>query len=85
MKPEHPRLIIRDLTLPDTEAPLFAACQDMSMMVLLSGMERTEGQWTQLLADVGLAVKGGEGVIEAVKRGPVEDRYFNGTKNHLNG
>jgi hypothetical protein len=86
------RLIIRDLILPDTGAPLFAACQDMLMMVLLAGMERTERQWTQLLADVGLevvgfwnAVKGGEGIIEAVKRGPVEDRYFNGTENHLNG
>jgi len=46
------------------------------MMVLLAGMEGTENQWRQLLNDVGLEivglstpVRGGEGVIEAVRRG----------------
>lgn len=74
MKTGYSRLIIREFILPDTDAPLLASCNDIRMMVLLTGMERTEGQWKELLNAVGLeivgfctVVKGGEGVIEAVK------------------
>lgn len=48
-------------------------------MLLHAGMERTEGQWKELLTGVGLelegfwaAERGGEGVIEAVKRAKVQ-------------
>jgi len=76
MRPDYSRLIIRDFILPDKGAPLLGSCQDLLMMVLLAGMEGTENQWRQLLNDVGLEivglstpVRGGEGVIEAVRRG----------------
>ena len=75
MKPNYSRLIIREFILPDINAPLLGSCNDLLMMVLLAGMERTESQWIKLLTDVGLEVvdfwthvRGGEGVIEAVKR-----------------
>lgn len=75
MEPDYSRLIIRDFILPDAGAPLVSCCNDMLMMVLLAGMEREESQWRELLESVGLeivgfwnVVKGGEGVIEAVKR-----------------
>lgn len=75
MKPDYSRLIIREFILPDTGVPLLGSCNDILMMVLLAGQERAESQWTELLGGVGLEivgfwtlVKGGEGVIEAVKR-----------------
>lgn len=75
MEPDYSRLIIRDFVLPDTGAPLLAGCNDLLMMVLLAGMERTESQWRELLESVDLEIvgiwnliNGGEGVIEAVKR-----------------
>lgn len=74
MTPDYSRLIIREFILPDADAPLLGSCNDLLMMVLLAGMERTESQWRELLEGVGLevvgfwtTVKGGEGVIEAVK------------------
>ncbi|KAL6720134.1 hypothetical protein ACLMJK_002055 [Lecanora helva] len=79
MKPNYSRLIIREFILPDTNAPLLGSCNDLLMMVLLAGMERTDSQWKRLLSDVGLeivgfwtAVSGGEGVIEAVKKERIE-------------
>jgi hypothetical protein len=75
MKPDYSRLIIREFILPDTGVPLLGSCNDILMMVLLAGQERAESQWTELLGSVGLEivdfwtmVKGGEGVIEAVKK-----------------
>lgn len=50
------------------------------MMLLHAGMERTESQWKELLNEVGLELggfwtveRGGEGVIEAVKRAKAQD------------
>ncbi|KAM0801134.1 S-adenosyl-L-methionine-dependent methyltransferase [Usnea florida] len=75
MTPNYSKLIIREFILPDTDVPLYAACTDVRMMLLHAGMERTESQWKELLSDVGLELegfwtmeRGGEGVIEAVKR-----------------
>lgn len=75
MAPNYSRLIIREFILPDTNAPLYTACTDIRMMLLHAGMERDESQWKELLNGVGLelegfwnAERGGEGVIEAVKR-----------------
>lgn len=75
MEPNYSKLIIREFVLPDSGVPLLGSCNDILMMVLLAGKERTEGQWIELLNSVGLEivgfwtiVLGGEGVIEAVKR-----------------
>ena len=75
MEPDYSRLILREFILPDKDTPLLGSCCDLLMMVLLAGMERTETQWKELLNDVGLEIvgfwtpmKGGEGVIEAVKK-----------------
>lgn len=79
MTPNYSKLIIREFILPDTDVPLYTACTDIRMMLLHAGMERTEGQWKELLNGVGLelegfwaAERGGEGVIEAVKRAKVQ-------------
>ena len=79
MKPGYSRLILREFILPDKEAPLLGSCCDLLMMVLLAGMERAESQWRELLDAVGLEIvgfwtpmKGGEGVIEAVKNSPAD-------------
>lgn len=75
MTPNYSKLIVREFILPDTGVPLYTACTDIRMMLLHAGMERTEGQWIELLNEVGLELegfwtveRGGEGVIEAVRR-----------------
>ena len=80
MAPEYSRLIIREFILPDTNVPLYTACTDIRMMLLHAGMERTESQWKELLNGVGLELegfwsveRGGEGVIEAVKRAKAQE------------
>ena len=44
MKPNYSRLLIREFILPNMNAPLLGSCNDLLMMVLLGGMERTEKQ-----------------------------------------
>jgi hypothetical protein len=74
MSPES-SLLIDDWVLPDTGAPLAGASEDMFMMMFLSGMERSESQWKNLLEASGLVIKKiwrtngiSEAVIEAKKR-----------------
>ncbi|KAK4691124.1 hypothetical protein P7C71_g5810, partial [Lecanoromycetidae sp. Uapishka_2] len=73
MKPGYSRVLINDWVLPDTGSPLLPALLDIQMMAVLSGMERTESQWKELLDSVGLRIskiwnsgKEVEGLIEAV-------------------
>lgn len=73
---EYSKILINDWILPDVGAPVFPALQDIQMMAMLSGMERTETQWRELLKSVGLKVvkfhkvhEESEGLIEAVKLG----------------
>ena len=68
-------LLIDDWVLPDLNAPVAGGTYDIMMLLLLSGMERSERQWRALLESLGLEVKKvwrvdgvGEGVIEAKKR-----------------
>ena len=75
MEPDYPTLILREFILPDINAPLLGCCNDLLIMIPLAGMERTEGQWEELLDDVGLQIVGiwsignsGESVIEAVRK-----------------
>lgn len=74
MEPGYSRILINDWVLPDTGAPLLPALLDIQMMAVLSGMERTESQWKELLDSVGLKIvkiwssgKEVEGLIEAVR------------------
>lgn len=68
-------LLIDDWVLPDVNAPVAGGTYDIMMLMLLSGMERSESQWRALLESLGLKVKKiwrkegvGEGVIEAKKQ-----------------
>ena len=74
MGPES-SLLIDDWVLPDENAPVAGGTYDIMMLMLLSGMERSENQWKTLLKSLGLVVKKiwrkegvGEGVIEAKKQ-----------------
>ena len=74
MSPES-SLLIDEWVLPDEGAPLAGASEDILTLMLLSGMERTESQWSALLESVGLEIKkiwrtdgASEAVIEAKKK-----------------
>lgn len=49
-------LLIDKMTLPEVGTTADAASIDMTMLTALAGMERTEGQWRELLAEVGLVL-----------------------------
>lgn len=75
MKPGYSKILINEWVLPDTGSPLLPALLDIQMLAVLSGMERTQTQWKQLLESVGLEIvkfhtigKEIEGLIEAVQR-----------------
>lgn len=79
MKPGHSKLLIFEFILPDLNAAMWPALLDIQMMASLSGMERTESQWKELLDSVGLEVvkfwksssKGSmeqQGLVEAVRK-----------------
>ena len=68
-------LLIDDWILPDIGAPVAGGTYGLMMLMLFSGMERSENEWKGLLDSVGLEIKKvwrkdgvGEGVIEAKKR-----------------
>lgn len=74
MSPES-SLLIDEWVLPDVGAPLPGASEDILMLMLLSGMERSESQWSTLLESIGLKIVKiwrtdgvSEAVIEAKKR-----------------
>lgn len=58
MKKGHSTLIIEDFILPIKGCQLLPAMWDMIMMAMLSAMERTEAQWTELLSKAGLEIEG---------------------------
>ncbi|KAJ6008274.1 hypothetical protein N7540_012250 [Penicillium herquei] len=73
MAPEYSRILIVDFVLSDTDAPLMQASLDIQMMSIGAGIERSEGQWRDLLHNAGLKIEGiwsqspgMESVIEAV-------------------
>ena len=68
-------ILINDWVLPDTGNPLVPALLDIQVLVVLSGMERTQTQWRELLGSVGLEIVNlhtagneVEGLIEAVRK-----------------
>lgn len=75
MEPGYSKILINDWVLPDTGSPLLPALLDIQMIAVLSGMERTQTQWKELLGSVGLEIvkfhtigKEIEGLIEAVRK-----------------
>lgn len=84
----HSRVILNEMILPDVLCPLYAACLDLNMMTLHSGMERSEKQWRNLLHSAGLEIvkfwhnpREGEGVIEAIPMSINENGVVNGVLN----
>ena len=74
MTPGYSKLILGEFVLPNTGTPLLAAGFDLQMMVMHSGMERSERQWRALIEGAGLKVTGisfprgnGEGIVEAMR------------------
>lgn len=73
MTPGYSKLLINEWVLPQVGVPLLPASLDITMMVMLSGTERSETQWKELLSSVGLKIvkfwsigPENEGLIEAV-------------------
>ena len=50
------KLLIFEYILSDVGAPLFPALLDIQMFAILSGTERTETQWRELLGSLGLEI-----------------------------
>ncbi|KAL4737913.1 S-adenosyl-L-methionine-dependent methyltransferase [Aspergillus similis] len=72
MEPGYSTLIINETIIPDVGCDFRTACISIMMMLQVGARERTEGQWRELLATVGLtdvhfyqspAGGAGEGVI----------------------
>ena len=76
--PGRSTLLIDEMVLPDKGASVMALQQDITMMAVLSGIERTEADWRRLLGEAGLEItqiyrydiEMGYGIIEAVFRQP---------------
>ncbi|EHK97284.1 putative Sterigmatocystin 8-O-methyltransferase [Glarea lozoyensis 74030] len=73
MKPGYSKLFVHELIVPARGASTWVVTQDFNMMTLCATLERTEAQWTYILAEAGLKVVAvyaapdgiSEGVIEA--------------------
>lgn len=71
MEKGHSKILINESVLLDTGAPWQQTSLDWTMMGMLVSRERTESQWSELLANSGLKIagiwsEGPESVIEAV-------------------
>jgi hypothetical protein len=58
MTPGHSRLLVNEWTMPDTGVSRLVAGADLTMMAVGSGMERTIGQYRQLMESAGLKITG---------------------------
>lgn len=74
MEPGYSRLIIHEAILQDMNCDFSNACISVMMMVQVGAYERSEKQWRDLLASVGLTRIAfyqppgtGEGIIEAIR------------------
>lgn len=72
MKPGYSKLLINDMVIPSTNAPLIMTPFDLTMMAHHSGIERSERQWRALVPRAGLEIVrvwpslSGEGIIEVM-------------------
>lgn len=69
----YSKLYLNEWILPDVGCSLYEATVDLSMMIVLAGMERTQRQWRELVERAGMKVEKfwvspgfGEGIIEVV-------------------
>lgn len=56
MEKDYSILLINDYVVPETGASIHAAALDIQMMSTLAGIERTHGQWINLLSLSGLSL-----------------------------
>ncbi|OTB15976.1 hypothetical protein K445DRAFT_59919 [Daldinia sp. EC12] len=73
MKPGYSKLLIHDAIVPEQGANVYHGLMDLTMMAFNGGLERTEGQWRELLGKAGFDVVNtlppwddGDGLIEAM-------------------
>jgi hypothetical protein len=70
--PDHAKLLVVELTLPEGDAPAFGKWMDLHMLVLLNGRERTAAQYAQLFHAAGLTLvrtiptSTGQSIVEAI-------------------
>ena len=57
MTKDHSKILINELVVSNRGAGLHPTQLDLSMMVCLAGMERSEGQWQELARSVGLKIE----------------------------
>jgi O-methyltransferase domain len=55
--PEHGRLVLIEQIVPPGDEPSYAKLLDLQMLVLLTGRERTENEWRELLATSGFTLQ----------------------------
>ena len=53
---EASSMLIDDWVLPEVGAPILGVSEDIMMMMLLGGMERSLRQWRYLLSSIGLKI-----------------------------
>jgi len=56
MTPGYSRLLLNETVLPERDCPAEFAALDLTMLAVLSGIERTRGHWVRLVEEVGLRV-----------------------------
>lgn len=56
LKPGYSKLLIHDHIVPEVSAHPHATSYDLTMMVLVAGLERTESAWHALLQSAGYKV-----------------------------
>jgi hypothetical protein len=56
MRRGYSKVLIDEFAIPDQNACAFAMRSDLMVMALAGSVERTEGQWRELLAATGLEV-----------------------------
>ena len=56
MEPGYSRILIDEYVLPDVNAPIRGSSMDFLMMMFCAGIERTRGQWENLLDRCGLDI-----------------------------
>ncbi|MCJ1401979.1 hypothetical protein MMC11_005196 [Xylographa trunciseda] len=74
MKPGYSKIVLNETVLPDMDCPSWFATNDVDMMAILAGLQRSRTQWIELLQSVDLEVvriwtspdgDDSEGIIEA--------------------
>lgn len=58
MTPGYSKLLIKELLIPDQNAPWALTAMDVNVLQSLSGQERTESQFRDLLGSAGFKIDG---------------------------